>query len=126
MRYSYSDGIGGSRYKKMRQGGSMDSGWEEERVDTVEEIALPWELELCSLREEFTTAVIMGLRLLEGIDYLALAERYGFDWEKEYGQRTAKLIAQGLLEKRGRRLRLTAAALPVANAVWAEFVGEPQ
>lgn len=110
MRYSYNDGTGGSRDKEMRQGGSMDSGWE---------------LELCSLREEFTMAVIMGLRLLEGIDYLALAERYGFDWEKEYGQRTAKLMAQGLLEKRGRYLRLTAAALPVANAVWAELMGEP-
>ncbi len=39
-----------------------------------------------------------------------------------YGKTVDKLIAKGLLELTGNRLRLTARALPVANQVLAELV----
>jgi len=70
----------------------------------------------------FRETVIMGLRLLEGLKLAELHNRFGFDPGEYYGKTVENLIAKGLLEMTGDRLRLTCRALPVANQVLAELV----
>ena len=65
-------------------------------------------------------ALVMGLRLSEGIDDQALAERIGVpslvDWEK-----VDRLAASGHLERNGRRIRATPAGRLLLDRVLAEI-----
>lgn len=70
----------------------------------------------------FRETVIMGLRLIEGLDLTELGDRFGIDLREYYGQTLARLVTKGLLELTDTRLRLTAQALPVANQVLVELV----
>jgi oxygen-independent coproporphyrinogen-3 oxidase len=81
----------------------------------LETEALPRE---ASLRE----TVIMGLRLMEGLDLNSLKERFNLDPEEYYGEIIQKLADKKLVEIKAGRLRLTAVALPFANQVLAELV----
>lgn len=83
----------------------------------------PW-LESESLPREvsFRETVIMGLRLLEGVDLDLLTERFGIDAREYYGETLEKLLDNKLVEIVNDRLKLTAAALPVANQVLSELV----
>ena len=67
-------------------------------------------------------AVILGLRLREGVDLALCGRVHGKDAWAVYGERVRRLEAEGWLETSGDRVRLTPAALPVANAVWSEFL----
>lgn len=67
-------------------------------------------------------AVIMGLRLRDGIDLEACGRAHGRDAWAVYGERVRHLEEQGWLEQVRGRLRLTDTAMPVANSVWAEFL----
>ncbi|HSH12825.1 MAG TPA: radical SAM family heme chaperone HemW [Desulfurivibrionaceae bacterium] len=70
----------------------------------------------------FRETVIMGLRLLEGLDLSELRERFGIELQRYYGATLEQLVAKGLLQLTDHRLRLTDRALPVANQVLAELV----
>lgn len=70
----------------------------------------------------FRETVIMGLRLIEGLDLTELGGRFWIDLREYYGATLEQLIAKGLLELNNHRLRLTTRALPVANQVLAELV----
>lgn len=70
----------------------------------------------------FRETVIMGLRLLDGLDPAELRNRFGIEVREYYGETLAQLVAKGLLELTESRLRLTRRALPVANQVLAELV----
>ena len=70
----------------------------------------------------FRETVIMGLRLIEGVDLDRLAERYNIDARKYYGATLDKLLAGNLVEINNNRLRLTGTALPFANQVLSELV----
>lgn len=70
----------------------------------------------------FRETVIMGLRLLDGLDLVALCNHFEIDPHQHYGKALENLLGKGLLELSGGRLRLTARALPVANQVLAELV----
>ncbi len=71
---------------------------------------------------EMTDTILMGLRLLEGLDLAAFADRFGVSLESSYGQTLAWVRRQGLAEVKGERLRLTARGLPLANEVFRAFV----
>ncbi len=67
--------------------------------------------------EAVQEALMMGLRLLEGVDVKELEERFGeslLEWRLPQVEELSEL---GLLELRGRRLRLTASGLLLANEV---------
>jgi len=95
-----------------------------ERYRQCWENGLPAWVEAEGLDRErsFRETVIMGLRLLEGVNLAELENRFGINARQHYGQTVANLITQGLLELTGEQLRLTARALPVANQVLAELV----
>jgi oxygen-independent coproporphyrinogen-3 oxidase len=67
-------------------------------------------------------AVVMGLRLLSGVDLAECGRAHGRDAWAIYSGRVRRLESEGWLETRGSRVRLTPRALPVANTVWAEFI----
>lgn len=84
-------------------------------VAAIESGALPLEQ-----RDEINPAraleeeMFLGLRQLEGVDLEAIERRY----QARLGPRVEPLVAQGLLEREGPRLRLAPGSLTVSNEVF--------
>ena len=75
-----------------------------------------------TVAERTTEALVMGLRLAEGIDAARFAARSGTALRDALNPAAvARLAAQGLLDADARGIRLTAAGWPLANAVLAEI-----
>ncbi len=66
--------------------------------------------------------VILGLRLLEGVDAAAFEHRFGRPLDDAFGPEIARLVDLGLVRWDGERLRLTSRGLPVANQVFQAFL----
>ena len=76
-----------------------------------------------SVAERTTEALVMGLRLAEGLDAARFVARSGTALaDAVKPNAVARLVEQGLLISDSRGLRLTAAGWPLANAVLAEIV----
>ncbi len=75
-----------------------------------------------SVAERTTEALVMGLRLAEGLDAARFVARSGTALaDAVKPDAVARLVEQGLLISDSRGLRLTAAGWPLANAVLAEI-----
>ncbi|MBE0582579.1 MAG: coproporphyrinogen III oxidase family protein, partial [Desulfofustis sp.] len=70
----------------------------------------------------FRETVIMGLRLLAGVEENRLIKRYGLSYRDVYGDTLVKLVAGGLLELRGPVLALSVKGRRFANVVMTELV----
>jgi oxygen-independent coproporphyrinogen III oxidase len=72
----------------------------------------------------FRETVVMGLRMVAGVEVDRLRQRFGIELTDYYDQELPLLLQQGLLSLDGtpRRLRLTTRGLALANAVMAELV----
>ncbi len=66
--------------------------------------------------------LILNLRRTAGVEEDEFRRQTGFDVQALGGGALARALALGLLEREGRRLRLTAAGLFVSDAVFAELV----
>lgn len=77
------------------------------------------ELTRAEQMEEF---MFLGLRLTAGVDAGEFARLFGVSMEAVYGEPIARFIAQGLLEREGKWLRLTPRGIDVSNYVFAEFL----
>ena len=77
------------------------------------------EEEPLSAREAADEALVMGLRLAEGIDPAALAERFGTELVDE--RAVARLVASGHLERSEKRLRATPAGRLLLERLLAEI-----
>jgi oxygen-independent coproporphyrinogen-3 oxidase len=75
-------------------------------------------LTVAQARGEF---VMTGLRRLAGVDTGAFARRFGASLDGAFPEVDA-LVADGLLERAGDRVRLTRRGLAFADAVAARFV----
>ena len=64
-------------------------------------------------------ALVMGLRLVEGIDAAALADRFGVDAIVDW-DRVDRLVGSGHLDRDGARIRATATGRLVLDAILAE------
>ena len=78
--------------------------------------------EILSPEEQRSEAMFLGLRLTEGIDTAAFAQRYGQIPGDYYGQTIDRMKRENLLEETEGRLRLSARGWDLANIVMAEFV----
>ena len=77
-------------------------------------------------RERAIEAMLMGLRLAEGIDLDRIATLGGQPIDElADGPAIERLAAQGLLERTGARLRATDAGMPVLNAILGDIVRVP-
>ncbi|QGN53311.1 radical SAM family heme chaperone HemW [Novosphingobium sp. Gsoil 351] len=76
-----------------------------------------------SAAEQAAEALLMGLRLGEGIDLGAIADRFGFTADTLVVPEKVGLYARlGLIERAGRRLTVTPAGMPLLDALLAELV----
>ncbi len=92
-------------------------------LESLEAGALPvQEEERLSREARFREAVILGLRLVQGLDPASLKERFGYDLFAYYGETLERLMTNGLVEQVGSRLRLTKQGLLLANVVFRALV----
>ena len=70
-------------------------------------------------------ALILGLRLLEGVSRLDYAARFGEPPEAAFGDAIERHFRTGLLEDRDGRLRLTTRGLLLANEVFVDLLPDP-
>ncbi|MAC59686.1 MAG: coproporphyrinogen III oxidase [Novosphingobium sp.] len=74
-------------------------------------------------REQASEAMLMGLRLREGVDVAALANRFGLQADELCDPRKAQFFeSQGLVWQENRRTGITAAGMPVLDALLGELV----
>lgn len=85
-------------------------------------VELQIDREILTPEEQRSEAMFLGLRLTEGIDIAAFAQRYGQIPGKYYGQMIDRMKRENLLEETEGRLRLSARGRDLANVVMAEFV----
>ncbi len=109
---SYWDGVRATRcqlpgdyVRRVREGRSL----------IVEEEALPAEAALGE-------SLMLGLRMIEGVDMDTLTERFGLDPRRRFASHMERMSVAGLLYSDGPRLHLTHEGLFLANEVWAGFI----
>jgi oxygen-independent coproporphyrinogen III oxidase len=96
----------GEYVRRVREGRSL--AIEEERLEPLD-----------SLGE----SLMLGLRMTEGVDLDVLSRRYGVGVQAHFRTHIRRMTDLGLLIQEGPRLRLTREGLPLANEVWAGFIG---
>jgi oxygen-independent coproporphyrinogen-3 oxidase len=83
----------------------------------------PYEVVEClPLAARFRESVVMGLRMLHGLDVTEMERRFGLTPAGYYGKILKDLERQELLVFADNRLRLTPRAVAVANQILAELV----
>jgi oxygen-independent coproporphyrinogen-3 oxidase len=76
-----------------------------------------------SPRERAVEALLMGLRLTEGVDLDRISDRSGLAADQLVDRRAAERLArQGLVASEGSRLRVTDAGMLLLDAILAEIV----
>ena len=88
----------------------------------VERRELPAGAENCSSEQARADHIMMGLRLLRGLDLKELQNLYQYDLLADKAAQIAKLKDHGLISLEGSQLRLTSQALFVSNAVIGELL----
>jgi oxygen-independent coproporphyrinogen-3 oxidase len=73
-------------------------------------------------RRRLEEAMVLGLRLVEGVDLGRLSERYGLDAREGYREAWERAGAAGLVERLGDRVRLTARGRMWSNELFAELI----
>jgi len=79
-------------------------------------------VELPDAEREMSDAVILGLRLTEGVSMAALGRRFGIDPAERYGREIGELEALGLLESIDGRIRLTERGRLLGNEAFQRFL----
>lgn len=83
------------------------------------------EMRVLSASEQASEAMLMGLRLAEGVDLAAMALRFGFAPEALCDAAKAEFYRQqGLLWRDGSRIGVTGAGMPLLDALLGEIVPE--
>lgn len=72
--------------------------------------------------ESMKEYIILGLRLVDGINASDFEKRYGKNFFELYGNKVEYLINKELLEGSGDNIRLTSKGLDLANKVFIEFI----
>ncbi len=89
---------------------------------TVHETLPIVEREKIDRKERLFEAMILGLRLQEGIDLREMKERYGIDPLAGRRREVEELMRDGLLLREGTRLRLTSRGRDLSNRVFIVFL----
>lgn len=93
--------------------------------EAVEAGALPVEAgEVIDTPTEMAETMLLGLRLLEGVEDRRFSGRFGVAPHAVYGDQLSRLQEQGLLAHRDGSWRLTERGLRLANQVWLAFLPE--
>ncbi|MCP4229980.1 MAG: coproporphyrinogen III oxidase, partial [bacterium] len=71
---------------------------------------------------EMRTAVVLGLRLAEGIDVAAFRNRFGRDIQEYYGDTIEKYVDDGRLILDGSKLHLSPKAYFISDGIFADLI----
>jgi oxygen-independent coproporphyrinogen-3 oxidase len=107
--------LNGHRWHNAADLGVYSASLNRRRLPVAEEVPLTAE-------DEMKEAMLMGLRLIEGVSCRRFEARFGSSPETVFAEKVKELMAQDLLRHERDRLRLTGKALPVANVVFRAFV----
>lgn len=80
------------------------------------------EKQMCDLQRMWEDFLMMGLRLIEGIELQDFAQRFGKNAETIYAKQIAHLQKLGMLRLESGRLALSTEALFISNTVIAELI----
>ncbi len=107
--------VGGVRYTNQR---AVDSYIERARVSAgaVESS------ETVTGRQSMGETVMLGLRMMDGVDLAAFQDRYGVELTDVYASEVNDMLGRGLIELSERRMKLTWDGLLIANEVSADFL----
>jgi oxygen-independent coproporphyrinogen-3 oxidase len=73
-------------------------------------------------RRSMGETMMLGLRMMDGVDLAAFSARFGVRLQEVYGEELSRLVDRGLVELSETSLRLTPSGLFIANEVAAEFL----
>ncbi|WP_214847572.1 radical SAM family heme chaperone HemW [Exiguobacterium sp. s193] len=76
--------------------------------------------------ERMEEEMFLGLRMKQGVSIEHFEQKYGLPLDTAFGKTITKLLPRGLVERTDTHLRLTEAGVPLANEVFAEFIGEAE
>jgi oxygen-independent coproporphyrinogen-3 oxidase len=82
----------------------------------------PWQTERLDIKTQISEAMIMGLRLTEGIDLNKMQQRFGIDVLKYYGQEIQTLLDKKMAACEAGMLRLTPYGMRYGNRAFEAFV----
>ena len=91
----------------------------EDELDMVKPVA---DREHIGLETSCAETMILGLRLLEGMDLEQASAQVGADLQARFKSQIGELVELGLLDRCGNHLRLTEHAYLIANQVFTRFV----
>ena len=80
------------------------------------------EIHPVDLQQEMEDTMMLGLRLLDGVTYRSFFERFERDLREVFKAQITRLLALRVIECDDTAIRLTPLGLPVANAIFAEFL----
>lgn len=80
------------------------------------------ELQIIDIKEAMSEFIILGLRLIKGINKLRFKQKFGIDIELIYKDKIEKLVNLGLLENDKDYIKLTLKGIDLANQVMIEFI----
>lgn len=125
-------GIGAASFiKGMRYSNTMDikeyinvlSDTGTNSLNHTGQIKVPhYEEEYVSREDAMAEFMFLGLRMSEGVNYDIFRKEFGVEPEKIYKKEIDKLVSDGLLERKGKTLKLTPKGVDVSNIVFAEFL----
>jgi oxygen-independent coproporphyrinogen-3 oxidase len=78
--------------------------------------------QLIDINEKMAEFMILGLRLVAGINTEEFKERFGLNIFSVFGRKLEKLNKKQLIELDGRKIRLTPVGLDLANQAFMEFI----
>jgi oxygen-independent coproporphyrinogen-3 oxidase len=82
------------------------------------------EFQRLSVENEMEETMFLGLRMAEGVDAAAFANRFGRTLEEVYGEQISESIREGLLQYSEGRIVLTRRGVDLSNYVMARFLLE--
>ncbi|RYG69406.1 coproporphyrinogen III oxidase family protein, partial [bacterium] len=107
--------VRGTRFKNRPHLGE----WER----AINECTLPAiDVEYLSQDDREGEAMMLGLRLAEGVEWGAFVQRFGRSIDERFPETLAQMSRVGLVEATPTHVRLTPAGLPIADAIAAEFL----
>ena len=80
------------------------------------------EVQALTPQEQMEEFMFLGLRLTEGVDSEEFRMHFGETVGEVYGKQIESFEKQGLLEREGRRIRLTPRGIDVSNVIFAAFL----
>lgn len=79
-------------------------------------------MQVLDSEEQMEEFMFLGLRLTEGVDQEEFRRNFGKTVEDIYGKQIRSFLEKGLLEREGKRLKLTPRGIDVSNVVFAAFL----